>query len=198
MEKNLTSITNVKHRVDMTRLRLSSHSLHIETGRHRNIQRQDRICTLCNNNTVEDETHVLINCPVYHDIRPEVVHRTTLNLNLCDLDKTVKILKSGDVKNIAKFIHQLFKTREIMLDSLASLNDMIEKIEKQESVTAKIEADVQKTVTDMISELINSEHLYKVKTFDDSALKMVLSMPKPKTFNILPMGGLKYVLSENK
>ena len=32
-EKYLTDITNVKHRVDLTRLRLSSHSLNIETGR---------------------------------------------------------------------------------------------------------------------------------------------------------------------
>ena len=200
MEKYLTSITNVKHRVDMTRLRLSCHSLHIETGRHRGTQRQDRICTLCNINTVEDETHVLVNCPVYHDIRAENIHRTILTSNLCDLDKAVKILKSADIKTVAKFIHQLFKTRDIMLDSLASLNDMIEKIEKDEAVTSKIEAEVQKTVTHLISELIKSEHSYKIKKFDDSTLKMVLSMPKPKTYNILSVSenGLKFVLSENK
>ena len=41
--------------------------------------------------------------------------------------------KSRDIKTTAKFIHLVFKTREIMLDSLASLNDMIDKIEKQEA-----------------------------------------------------------------
>ena len=87
-----------------------------------------------------------------------------------------------------------------MFDSLASLNDMIEKIEKDEAVTSKIEAEVQKTVTHLISELIKSEHSYKIKKFDDSTLKMVLSMPKPKNYNILSVSenGLKFVLSENK
>ena len=87
-----------------------------------------------------------------------------------------------------------------MLDSLALLNDMIDKIEKDEAVTVKIQAEVQKSVTDMISEVIKSEHSYKIKKFDESTLKMVLSMPKPKTFNVLSVSknGLKFVLSENK
>ena len=128
-EKYLTDITNVKHRVDLTRLRLSSHSLNIETGRHTKpkTDRVDRICTLCNTNTVEDETHVLVNCPCYSDIRTEHIHETILTANMTDYDKAVKILKSEDLKPIAKFTHEIFKTRDIMLDSLASLQDMIEK-----------------------------------------------------------------------
>ena len=34
MEKYLTDITNVKHRIALTRLRMSSHSLNIEEGRY--------------------------------------------------------------------------------------------------------------------------------------------------------------------
>ena len=68
-EKYLSSITNIKHRVDLTRLRLSSHSLHIETGRHTSTKPEDRICTLCNTGAIEDEIHTLIQCRMYDDIR---------------------------------------------------------------------------------------------------------------------------------
>ena len=39
--------------------------LHIETGRFRNIRVENRLCTLCNNNQVEDEFHFLFFCPLY-------------------------------------------------------------------------------------------------------------------------------------
>ena len=209
-EKYLTDITNVKHRVDLTRLRLSSHSLNIETGRHTKpkTDRVDRICTLCNTNTVEDETHVLVNCPCYSDIRTEHIHETILTANMTDYDKAVKILKSEDLKPIAKFTHEIFKTRDIMLDSLASLQDMIEKIEKQEATTSKIEADVHKTVSNLISNVVKSESTYKVTSFDEDSLKMVVSKPKtkPKTktktknYTILNVSknGLKFILSKTK
>ena len=67
-----------------------------------------------------------------------------------------------------------------MLDSLASLQDMIEKIEKQEATTSKIEADVHKTVSNLISNVVKSESTYKVTSFDEDSLKMVVSKPKTK------------------
>ena len=42
-ENYLANIKNEKHRKELTRFRLSSHSLEIETGRYNNIERQNRI-----------------------------------------------------------------------------------------------------------------------------------------------------------
>jgi hypothetical protein len=184
-EDYLTYITNIKHRVDLTRLRLSSHSLNIETGRHTSTQRENRICTLCNTNTIEDETHVLVNCPMYNDLRTTHIQETILTSNACDRDRAIKILKSQDLKPVAKFIHETFTTRGILLDSLALLNDIIDKIEKQEATMPKIETDLQKTVSDLLSEVVKSESTYNVKSFDDQMLKMVVSKPKPKNYEIL-------------
>ena len=39
--------------------------IHIETGRFVNIKAEDRICTLCNANEVEDEYHFLFYCQLY-------------------------------------------------------------------------------------------------------------------------------------
>ena len=51
----------------ITRWRLSNHDLQIEKGRRRDIPREQRVCDLCE--TLEDEQHVIFQCPRYMDIR---------------------------------------------------------------------------------------------------------------------------------
>ena len=55
-------------RVIISRWRLSSHSLRIETDRYENIlDRNDRVCKLCN--MCEYERHVIFICPAYKELR---------------------------------------------------------------------------------------------------------------------------------
>ena len=51
------------------KLRISSHKLKIETGRYENIPRDEMLCSLCNCNRIEDETHFLLDCPSFSSIR---------------------------------------------------------------------------------------------------------------------------------
>jgi hypothetical protein len=197
-EKYLTDVTFAKHRVDLTRLRLSSHSLHIETGRHTDTPREDRTCTLCMTNTIEDETHFLIQCPIYQDIRAEM-SQAILADNTHDNDKAVKFLKSRDQTHVAYLIHSMLDHRGIMLDSLATIDNIIDKVEANISMDIKIEKDVGKTLSSLISSVVNSEQLHKIKTFDDRSLKMTISKPKlfyeVKEKNI---DGLTLLLSKRK
>ena len=64
-----TSFTNDYFRKIVTRWRLSNHSLKIETQRYcrPHIPRENRVCTLCNK--LEDEAHVIFECPLYHAVR---------------------------------------------------------------------------------------------------------------------------------
>ena len=57
-------------RVIITRWRLSSHSLQVEKGRYTSplTPRHERTCSVCPL-SVEDEQHVLFNCPLYSNIR---------------------------------------------------------------------------------------------------------------------------------
>ena len=48
--------------------RLSCHGLEIETGRHRGIDKVNRVCKFCIN-CVEDEYHFMLICKVYDDLR---------------------------------------------------------------------------------------------------------------------------------
>ena len=65
----LQVLENRKNRNVIAKLRLSSHKLFVETGRHRQIPRQDRKCILCNIDDVEDEYHVILICPFYNNVR---------------------------------------------------------------------------------------------------------------------------------
>ena len=47
-EKYLDFITNEKFRFALTRFRLSSHELEMESGRYENITKIERICNCCN------------------------------------------------------------------------------------------------------------------------------------------------------
>ena len=56
-------------RKTLVELRISSHKLRIETSRHDNIPRDERLCNLCNCNRIEDETHFLLDSPSFSSIR---------------------------------------------------------------------------------------------------------------------------------
>ena len=48
---------------------LSSHCLAVEMLRRDDIPRHQRLCQFCDLGEVEDETHFLLRCPVYYEIR---------------------------------------------------------------------------------------------------------------------------------
>ena len=50
---------HTKYRNTLAELRLSSHQLNIEVGKHNNIPRNERKCTLCDLNDIDDEFHLL-------------------------------------------------------------------------------------------------------------------------------------------
>ena len=56
-------------RVPLSKLRLASHTLRVETGRYdrARIERNERVCTFCNLD-VEDEYRFIIACLIYTDI----------------------------------------------------------------------------------------------------------------------------------
>ena len=62
-------VSNFKYRQAITRLKVSSHDLMIEMGRHGLNRREieDRLCPFCN--SVETEIHFLVSCPLYSNAR---------------------------------------------------------------------------------------------------------------------------------
>ena len=77
LEKYLKKVKkNLKHRISLSRLRLSSHRLMIETGRHKKIAASERFCSFCQTQ-IEDEIHFVIKCQIYDALRKPLVEACT-------------------------------------------------------------------------------------------------------------------------
>ena len=51
------------------RLRMGSHHLPVEEGRHFNLPRASRVCNLCNTGALGDEGRMLLECPALAGLR---------------------------------------------------------------------------------------------------------------------------------
>ena len=64
-EPYLNLVRPNKFKYALSKFRLSSHNLEIETGRYYGIPRDERLCVCCNMNAIETEFHCLLVCPAY-------------------------------------------------------------------------------------------------------------------------------------
>ena len=71
-------ILSDKERITLCKFRTTNHRLIIETGRWHNIDRDDRICTLCNAGLIGDEFHYLLECTYFNDDRKTFLGRKLL------------------------------------------------------------------------------------------------------------------------
>jgi len=69
LEKYLYCIQTKRFRIALTKLRLSSHDLAIERGRHVHVPRNERYCRNCTKQTIENEYHFLLVCPKFASLR---------------------------------------------------------------------------------------------------------------------------------
>ena len=102
----------------ISKLRLSSHPLIIETVRHRNIVREDRKCTLCQLNDIEDECHFTLICPIYNDLRKEYLQKYFyVKPSVTNYITLMNLSKLNILKNLATYIIKGFKLRETTLNA---------------------------------------------------------------------------------
>ena len=86
------------YRNAVAKLRISAHQLLIETGRHRNIDRNDRKCTLCNLDQIEDEFHFILICPFYKDIRENYIRQ--FYYRKPSMFKLIKLLNCSNINTL--------------------------------------------------------------------------------------------------
>ena len=139
IEKYLNEIKISKHRIALTKLRLSAHSLEIEVGRYNKTEPKDRLCRYCKTmgkREVEDETHFLINCPQYKELREKLLPLDILNnSNLNDEGKMVKIMSHTEsYKSLAKYTYQAFEDRKENLEVIETIHDMVDFTEKNTAI----------------------------------------------------------------
>ena len=145
LENYIITIPLSKRRM-FTKLRISSHSLAIEKGRHKKIPHNDYIkCDFCsqvkdsctcnkfkyhrlcfNCNVVEDEKHFMCHCPVYDQIRSELLKDINSIFNLDSSDNDIYFITlmncaHGDSELsllICNFVNNCFKLRTHYIEPL--------------------------------------------------------------------------------
>ena len=74
LEKYLVNLP-LRLRIPLCKFRLGNHKLPIEVGRYTGVPRAERLCVFCNENSVGDEYHLLLECTAVADIRHKYIPR---------------------------------------------------------------------------------------------------------------------------
>ena len=112
-EKYLSLVKVSNFRIAITRFRCSSHGLHIETGRHKAVAKEERICLLCRKNhiyVIEDEFHFLMICPFYSELREKYLDKKYYIFPT--KEKMINLIKSEKPEVLYWFKHILLKQLE--------------------------------------------------------------------------------------
>ncbi|MCG8048238.1 MAG: reverse transcriptase family protein [Candidatus Thiodiazotropha endolucinida] len=113
----LEKINISKFSTALSRLRVSSHRLSVESGRWvrpNSIPLSERKCILCN--TLEDEYHFVLECPAYDDLRkvyiPKYYRNNPSMFKFIDL---INSTSEGRIRKLSVYIFYAFKLRAEML-----------------------------------------------------------------------------------
>ena len=129
-EPYLHHINNFTHRSTLIQLRISAHTLKIETGCYTNTPAVERFCDWCNFVTgqkiIENESHFLTKCVLNSNIRFKLFNEYSDHNNLLDNSNQGELINifqaSIDDKphniRIAKALSKMIKTRQTFLDNL--------------------------------------------------------------------------------
>ena len=120
-KESYLNMKNVEYRNMISNIRISTHKLQIETGRYKNIEKEKRLCRVCNLNKVETEEHFLLECPTYKDHRKtfyeELKYIYKIDLEKYGVDAIKMIFSQNNVlilNKLGKFIKQCWIKRTII------------------------------------------------------------------------------------
>ena len=119
-EPYLKHVNNFQHRKFLTKLRISNHCLRIETGRYFKEKRTEKICQICTTNSVESESHFILHCSAYDQLRSkffDILAKFIHNFSLLPSEVKLKYIIDPPKKEIAResahFIYELFRLRKL-------------------------------------------------------------------------------------
>ena len=116
-EKYLTEIKNVEMRKQLSKFRLSNHSLRIETGRYDHTPPELRYCPFCEN-LVETEIHFLFECPMYNTIRDIFLATVVENVPEFagyDSNKKLEYVMTNINRDVAKLVSDCLDIRSFLV-----------------------------------------------------------------------------------
>ena len=117
----LDKIRNYNKRRILTKIRLSNHTLMIEKGRHKGLEKEERICPFCAKDNVEDEYHFIFECPTYILPRSELFGKFYLaypNFHYLPPAEKIKIVldQVDTAEDCCTYLEKAFSVREFLIN----------------------------------------------------------------------------------
>ena len=114
-EQYLKDVQHTRHRSALSKFRCGVAPIRIETGRYENVDVNERTCFRCRD-AVESEIHVLLECPLYSNIRDTFYESIVTHIDnfhaLDNSDKLSVILNNCDICKIsAKYCNDILDRR---------------------------------------------------------------------------------------
>ena len=103
--ENYFNVLEERDMLVFCKFRMINHKLPIESGRWKNIPRENRICTLCNVNAIGDEYHYIMECQYFVEERREYIDRRFLkNSNTLKFNELMNLRQKSKLKKLCSFI----------------------------------------------------------------------------------------------
>ena len=114
------TIRNRHFRSVIVKLRSNTIPVEMELGRYRGIPAENRLCSKCNSNSIEDDTHILFDCSFYLEDREQFINTIfeydPFLFQLNSREKVIYILNSDNLYILivlAKFLITILKKRQL-------------------------------------------------------------------------------------
>lgn len=98
----LAVVADRPRRLRLAQLRTGSHWLRVEMGRWQRLKKEERLCPHCPLAAIEDETHLVFDCPKYSGLRQRFAVLFTAG------DRKLSAFLSQDPVVVAEFIRQCY------------------------------------------------------------------------------------------
>lgn len=99
----LAAVADRPRRVRVAQLRTGSHWLKVETGRWQRLEKNARVCPHCKSAAVEDEMHMIFDCPRYAGLRQLFADLFSSG------DRNLGSFLSQDPVRVAQFIYECYR-----------------------------------------------------------------------------------------
>jgi len=98
----------------IAQLRSGTLPLNLEIGRFRNLNIEDRLCSMCNNNAIENEFHFVCECPAYNDCRSimyESIRNSNTDFGALGLREKFQYIMKSEWKILGKYLQTAWEIR---------------------------------------------------------------------------------------
>lgn len=104
--ENYFNVLNFSEAIKLCRFRTTNHHLPIETGRWKNIERENRLCHLCNCNKLGDEYHYMFEYTAFTEQRKKFVPNYYVkNHNVYKYSELMSSNRKSLLRNLCRFIN---------------------------------------------------------------------------------------------